>query len=308
MTKKEIRVFDIVNDGFLMYFKNFKKFFVYMTFPVLGQLVGMILIFGMTYIYTSKVPYLVSNFKFFDNFAVLISISILLVIPGFIIFFKAFWDYLVAYGSVNSMVAAMVKTGKLYDFPAHNQVITRRSAAFVLLWVIFSIYLLFAFNIIFWVVGFIFFVYFSLIFQVFTLEEASPLESFKRSFHLVRGHFTKTLFILIILFIVTYLIIPQLVVGIFDAVNGINFSSRLIEGWASQIPLDSFNLVLIKMNMAILTPVIIAKWLISILLSQVIIQYLLPLRSIVMCLWYKHLKKTDDKAGKKKSKISELQE
>ncbi|MBQ6516728.1 hypothetical protein IJI31_06065 [bacterium] len=308
MGKKEIRVFDIVNEGFLMYFRNLKKFLYYMTFPVLGQVLGLLLIFGMTFIYTSKVPYLVSNFKFFDNFAVLIIVAILLVIPGFIIFFKAFWDYLVAYGAVNSMVAAMVKTGKLYDFPAHNQVIIRRSAAFVLLWILFSIYLLLSLNIIFWVVGFIFFVYFSLIFQVFTLEETSPLESFRRSFQLVRGNFAKTLFILIILFIVTYLIIPQIIVGIFDVVNGIDFSSGLIQGWTSQFPVDSVNQILITLNMTILTPLIIAKWLISVLLSQVIIQYLLPLRSIVLCLWYKQLKKIDDKASKKKSKISELQE
>ena len=113
---------------------------------------------------------------------------------------------------------------------------------------------------------------------------------------------------MIILFIVTYLIIPQIIVGIFDVVNGIDFSSGLIQGWTSQFPVDSVNQILITLNMTILTPLIIAKWLISVLLSQVIIQYLLPLRSIVLCLWYKQLKKIDDKASKKKSKISELQE
>lgn len=308
MSKKEIRVFDVVNEGFLMYFKNIKKFLVYMTFPVLGQLLGIVLIFSMTFFYTMKLPYLVSNYKVFDNFTVLVLCSLLVAVPGFVIFFKAFWDYLVVYGAVNSMVAALVKNGKLYDFPAHNEVIIRRSAAFVMLWLLFCIYVLFSLNIIFWVIGFIFFVYFSLIFQVFTLEETSPLESFKRSFQLVRGNFAKTLFILIILFVVTYMIIPQIILWIFDLIKGVEVLSGLVQVWTKQFPLDTFNQVLINFDIAIITPLIIAKWIIALFITQIIIQYLLPLRSIVLCLWYMHLKKIDDKANKKKSKISELQE
>ena len=308
MSKKEIRILDIVNEGFLMYFKNCKKFLIYMTFPVLGQFLGIVLIFLMTFFYTMKLPYLVSNFKFFDNFTVLVLGSLLVTIPGFVIFFKAFWDFLVAYGAVNSMVAALVKTGKLYDFPAHNAVITRRSAAFIMLWLLFGIYVLLSLNIIFWVIGFIFFVYFSLIFQIFTLEETSPFESFRRSFQLVKGNFAKTLFILIILFVTTYLVLPQIILWIFSFIKGIEVLSGLLQVWTKQFPIDTLNQVLISLDIAIITPLIIAKWIISLFVTQIIIQYLLPLRSIVLCLWYMHLKKIDDKANKKKSKISELQE
>ena len=308
MSKKEVKVFDILSEGFGLYFRNIKKFLYYMSFPVLGQVLGLLLIFGLTFIYTINLPKLISNYKFFDNFTVLVICSILVAIPGLIILLKAFWDFLVAYGAVNSMVAALVKTGKLYDFPAHTQVITRRTPSYILLWLLYSIFILLSVNIIFWVVGFIFFIYFSLIFQVFTLEEASPLDSFRRSFKLVKGNFAKTLAIITVLFLVTYIMLPQIFTYLLDLIKGVGFLALLIQGWVAQMPFDTVNSFLLSLNLAAITPLVVAQGLVSFIIAQIIVQYTLPLRSICLCLWYRELKKSEDKLSKKKSKISELQE
>ena len=88
-----------------------------MSFPVLGQIAGLLLVFLITFIYTKNLPALILKFPVLDNFNTLILISILLTLPGLIIFVKAFWEYLVAYGAVNSMLDNMLKSGKVYDFP-----------------------------------------------------------------------------------------------------------------------------------------------------------------------------------------------
>ena len=66
--------------------------------------------------------------------------SIALVIPGLLIFVKAFWDYLVAYGALNSMTEGYLNTGRVYDFRAHNDVILKKTFSFIALWFIIGIF------------------------------------------------------------------------------------------------------------------------------------------------------------------------
>ena len=68
MSKKEVKVFDILSEGFGLYFRNIKKFLYYMSFPVLGQVLGLLLIFGLTFIYTINLPKLISNYKGTNNY------------------------------------------------------------------------------------------------------------------------------------------------------------------------------------------------------------------------------------------------
>ena len=58
-----------------------------------------------------------------NNFGLLVLFAILITLPGLAIFVKAFWEYLVAYGAVNSMVENMLKSGKVYDFDAHTELV-----------------------------------------------------------------------------------------------------------------------------------------------------------------------------------------
>ena len=104
MAKKKNTPLGIFIESIGLYFSNFDKFIKYMTFPVLGQIGGLVLVFLLTYFYSKNMPILMEKYSFFDNLYVLILCAILIILPGLAIFVKAFWEYLVAYGSVNSML------------------------------------------------------------------------------------------------------------------------------------------------------------------------------------------------------------
>ena len=117
-----------------------------------------------------------------NDFSILFLIAILITLPGLVIFVKAFWEYLIAYGAVNSMLENMLKSGKVYDFDAHTELIKRRSVPFVGLWLLFGIYSILSVCPLLWVPAGVFAVFFVLIFQVFTYEpELSPIGCAKRS-------------------------------------------------------------------------------------------------------------------------------
>ncbi len=54
MGKEDKSVWAVFFEGIKIYALNIHKFFLYMLFPVLGQLVGLFLIFGVTYWYTTN--------------------------------------------------------------------------------------------------------------------------------------------------------------------------------------------------------------------------------------------------------------
>lgn len=133
MAKKNKTPLGIFIESIGLYFSNFDKFVKYMTFPVLGQVGGLLLVLILTMIYTKHIPQI-------ENINILILLSILVTLPGLLIFTKAFWEYLVAYGAVNSMLDNMLKSGKVYDFDAHTELIKRRSVPFVGLWFLFGVF------------------------------------------------------------------------------------------------------------------------------------------------------------------------
>ena len=72
----------------LFLLSNFSQFVKYMTFPVLGQILGLVVVFFCTYIYSKNLPSLIENYSLFNNFNTLILFSILIALPGMIIFMK----------------------------------------------------------------------------------------------------------------------------------------------------------------------------------------------------------------------------
>ena len=130
MSKKQTPL-GIFTESIGLYFSNFDKFIKYMTFPVLGQIAGLGLVFLLTYFYAKTMPNIIQAIPALNNFTLLVTIAILITLPGLAIFIKAFWEYLVAYGAVNSMLQNMLKSGKVYDFDAHTELIKRRTLSFV---------------------------------------------------------------------------------------------------------------------------------------------------------------------------------
>ena len=227
MAKRNNTPLGIFTEAIGLYFSNFDKFIKYMTFPVLGQIGGLLLVFLITYFYTQNLPPLIEKFSALDNFNVLILLSILITLPGLAIFCKSFWEYLVAYGAVNSMYENMQKSGRVYDFDAHTELIKRRAIPFIGLWFLFGIFSAIALCPLFWVICGILAVYFVLTFQVFTFEpELSPVGCVKKSLTLVKGHFYSTFMLMALAGALTYILIPQIVIKIFDLSGISEFLSK----------------------------------------------------------------------------------
>lgn len=311
MTKKKNTILNIFMESLKLYFSNFDKFVKYMTFPVLGQLLGLILVLALTFFYSKNLPNLVEKFPNFGEVSTVLIFAILIALPGLAIFIKAFWEYLVAYGAVNSMLENMLKSGKVYDFDAHTELIKRRTVPFVGLWLLFSLFSLVALIPFFWVPCAVFAIYFVLVFQVFTFEpELSPIGCVKKSLQLVKGHFLQTFTLFCLAGALTYMLIPQ-IVDAFCEYTHINLGlANAIRPIIAAFPLDDWNNLLSYIYLSPLKVDEVAKFTISVLIAQIFIQFTLPLRSILWGLWYRQLngalpKQVETKKKSKAKKPSE---
>ena len=310
MAKKTKTPLGIFTESIGLYFSNFDKFIQYMSFPVLGQIAGLALVFLITFFYTKNLPSLVFKYPALDNFNALILISIIITLPGLIIFVKAFWEYLVAYGAVNSMVENLLKSGRVYDFNAHTELIKRRTLSFIGLWFLFGIFSLFAICPLFWIICGIFAVYFVLVFQVFTYEpDLSPLGCVKRSLLLVKGHCASTFMLLALIGALTYIFIPQVFLKILDTAGINSFLANWIIPLVNELPFDGINTLLASYGAKQITAYEIAIFTIQTFIAQILIQYTLPLRSILWALWYRELdipaQNPEKKTKSKKKRPSE---
>lgn len=287
------RVVTIFFEGLKIYALNIHKFLLYMAFPVLGQILGLFLIFGMTYWFTQNYQDLTIKYPALREMSTMLITSIVLVIPGLLIFVKAFWDYLVAYGALNSMTDGYLNTNKVYDFRAHNDVILKKTFSFIAIWFIIGIFSIIAIIPVFWIFAFIFFIYFILIFQVFTFENGlSPIGYFKRSFELIKGKFGKTFLLMAILALFTYYLLPAGLSVIFDYLNLTNALSKGFEAWAFTLPLES-------VEQFGITPSIVGENMVKELIFFLGIGFTLPLRSICWTLWYNNFAEPVEKKPKK---------
>ena len=286
MTKKRQTPLGIFTESVGLYFSNFDKFLKYMTFPVLGQIVGLVLVFLTTYFYAVNMPRLIDKYPDLNNMGTLILISLVISLPGLAIFCKAFWEYLVAYGAINSMTDNMLRSGKVYDFEAHTELIKRRAFSFIGLWFLFGIFSLVAICPLMWIICAIFAIYFVIVFQVFTFEpELSPIGCVKKSLMLVKGHFSSTFLLFALAGALTYILIPQIIIKGFDAI-GLNVAfSNAIMPFVNLLPELDFS----QYGISPITHLHMAVFTVQTVIAQILIQYTLPLRSILWTMWYKEL-------------------
>ena len=196
MSKYKIKnsIWFVLAEGLRIYFTNIDKFLIYMLFPVFGQVIGIILSFGLSLGFAETIVNRV------DNPWLAFSLILLLALPGLLIFVKAFWDFMVAYIALNSMTEGAITTGRVYDFQSHNEVATQRTFSFVLLLLAVGVLSSIASSIFFMVPGFVLWIYFILVFQIFTFEQdLKTHEYFKRSFILTKGNWFRTFLLMIIL-------------------------------------------------------------------------------------------------------------
>ena len=290
MTKKNKTVLGIFTEALGLYFSNFDKFVKYMTFPVLGQVGGLIIIFLLATFYSKCMPLVIQKHPALNDFKILVITLIVMILPGLVMLLKAFWEYLIAYGALNSMLENLLKSGKVYDFDAHTELIKRRTPAFIGLWILISIFALVSTIPFFWVVCAVFAVFFVLIFQVFTYEpELNPIECAKKSLFLVKGHFFQTFLLISLIGALTYILIPQIVNIIFEYLNITTTLAKYILSSVELLPISEWNTYLSYLYLRPLNAEKISLFIISSFIAQILIQYTLPLRSILWGLWYKSL-------------------
>lgn len=301
MTKVKDSVWEIFGLGIKLYFTNFGSFLKYMAFPVLGQILGIVLILLASFFYSVNLPKMIVPGGILDNFPIIFLILFLVTLPGLIILIKAFWDYLVAYGAVNSMLDNMLKSGRVYDFHAHTELISRRSLSYGALWALLAFLGLIASFPLFWVIAAILSVYFILIFQVFTFEpQTSPIGCFKKSMDLVKGNFWRTLGLMTLLGALTYWALPELIKMFFEFVNIVAFLSIPFDIYVQQLPIAEINKMLLQSSINYqLSSLVIAKFITTFFLGYIVTSFTLPLRAICCALWYKNLNKGEVKLDKK---------
>ena len=290
MSKKKNTPLNIFMESVGLYFSNFDKFVKYMTFPVLGQIAGLGLVFLLTFFYAKNMPMLMQKIPALNSLSVLLATILLLILPGMIIFVKAFWEYLVAYGAINSMTENMLKSGKVYDFDAHTELIKRRTIPFVGLWFLFGIYSLIALCPLMWVICAVFAIFFVLVFQVFTYEpEQTPFGCVQKSFMLIKGHFASTFMLFALIGALTYVLIPQLVGLFFEYTNITMFFAKMLVPFVEIFPINDWNSVLTSLYMQPLKIEDITTFVVTTCIAQIFIQYTLPMRSILWAMWYRKL-------------------
>lgn len=296
-------VLNIFFKSVTIYFQNFTSFFKYMAFPVFGQIAGIVWILAISFCYINYLPELMGKSAIMSNFSVILAVFLLITLPGLFVTLKAFWDYLVAYGAINSMLDGLIKSGRLYDFPAHNEVVTRKSAKFIAIWLLISIMSIIAIIPIFWIFGIIFFIYFILVFQIFIFEpEESVFGCFKRSLEIIKGNWGKTFLLAILIGIFTNWVLPFVVNKTLELLSIIKFLAIPVDGITTLLPIKEINDSLSIQNR--LTSLEISTAIVSGFSTFIITGLTLPMRSICWGLWYKNnvVKSSNEKSKKTKGK------
>lgn len=303
MAKKNITIFEIFLQSLGLYFSNIDRFMLYMAFPVFGQLLGMVITVSLIYFFANYNTVFLASMPMLQNQMYANIVIALILIPSIALLIKAFCDYMVAYSAVNSMTDNMLKSERVYDFPAHTLMVTRRGIAYLGLCLIFLSLILLTYIPIFMVFGWILLIYYAFIFQIFMFEpELSPSECFKKSASYVSNNFKRTFLMISLVGLFTYIIVPQIVLTFMTTLKTVDWLKSLVVPYITVPSLDSVNMVLSAMGVAQITPIQVATFIVQSLIIIVVIQLLLPLRVICMCLWYKNfyndagaMKKIDDR-------------
>ena len=243
--KSENRILMILNifkDGIVWYCKYMDVLLKYMLFPVFGQIIGLILIFTANYFFVVNIPHLIKQYPILDNIPLVFTLLLICVFPGFLVFCKAFYDYIIAMGSLNSM--AYVSRGekmknKPLDPKTHDDVLKKRLGNYIVLVLLISLLCLIGVFPLFIIPFAIVCVYLCLVFQIFMLEESTPpLGAFKRSFELIKTNFGITCLLLALSGALTYWLLPNLIVWAFDKANAIDFLAYPIHRYLEILPIQ----------------------------------------------------------------------
>ncbi|MGD9580469.1 MAG: hypothetical protein AB7V50_03790 [Vampirovibrionia bacterium] len=255
-------IFRILKESCFLYFNNFLPYSKAMIFPVLAHLIGIPYIIIVAY---TLPDFLVAKFNI-NSFFLLFLLGLVAVLPGFLLFLKGFWAYLVAMVSLNSFTKALVEGDSDTDLKKCTKKVAAIKGKYVnvlllmmLLWIAGLIiayapavlivalpwWLVIILMLISGLVSFLLLialsVFFSLSFQVLAFEDFSTFSVFKRSMFLVEKNFFRTLFLIVLLYIITGIIAPLVIHSFFNIV-GITGLIVANINWMSQLFVDQVSL------------------------------------------------------------------
>ncbi|MCD7879306.1 MAG: hypothetical protein LUG16_05160, partial [Candidatus Gastranaerophilales bacterium] len=205
----------------------------------------------------------------------------IILIPFFIIFIKAFYDYIIAFCALNIMfytVSGKTRV-KNIDFSSHKSVIQRKIFQYILLMLYVTLILI--------IPPLVLWLFICLSFQVFSLEpESTAAKSLSRSVELIKGNIIPTIIMLVLCYIATYWFLPEMFIWASEKVSLNTFLVQCFEPFFGMLPLDYYNDILSVVNYRIDT-VTLSRNTVEFLISFIIIGFTLPFRCCCFTQMYK---------------------
>ncbi len=285
-SNKIINVFQIFFSSIKMYFLYLDQCIKYLLFPILGQLVSLIILFTILYYFNTNIDNIRNLSSFFENDKNLYLLFAFVLLPFLIIFFKAFYEYIIAFSSLNILFYTVSNKKKIknIDFDANKKVIERRFFSYLVLIFIVTLLLIIP---PFLFVAPIIWIFLCLSFQVFSFEnDISGTGAISRSIELVRGNVLSTIILLVLCFMLTYWFLPNLFIWSCEKISLVTFMIGKIESFVNILNLDLLNDVLANVNLSI-DALTIAKYTAEYIISLVIIAFSLPFRCCCFTQLYK---------------------
>lgn len=284
---------------FKIFFSSIYSYFLYLdqtsrtlSFPIFGQVISLSLIFTLTYLFITNIDKISSSCEFFQNDTHLLITFIVILIPLFLVFIKAFYRYLLNFASLNLLfyTHANKKTAKKIDFAANNNVIKRKMFKYIILLLLVS--LLFLVPPLFLIAP-ITGIFLCFTFQVFSLEgDISPIKAVSRSIGLVKSNLIPTVIMLLLCIGLTYIYLPALFIWACEKSSAYCFFVTNCEKFYNILPLSDWNnylqdLPFIDFKENIIEPLSLARYTVEGVISFIVINYTLPLRCCCFSELYK---------------------
>ena len=285
-SNKIINVFSIFFSSVRTYFLYLDQCVKYLSFPILGQLISLTVLFIIVYYFNTNIDNIIKLSPFFENSKHLYSLFGIVLLPFFIVFIKALYDYIIAFCALNILFYTVSNKKKVkdIDFDANKKVIESKIVNYIIL-IFFVILMLFVPPLIF--IAPITWIFLCLAFQVLSFEnEISAKRAISRSIELVRGNVFSTLILLILCGFITYWFLPSMFVWACEKVSFITFLIGRFEAFVDLLNLDALNDILAYVNIT-LDSITISKYLAEMVVSIVVIAFTLPFRCCCFTQLYK---------------------
>lgn len=307
-SNKFFGVFQIFFSATREYFLYLDKLLKYLAFPILGQIIPVILMLTLAYYFRINFDILTSNGGFFGNEKNLLILFCIILIPLFLIFLKAFFDYIIAFSALNVMfyTVGSKKKAQNLDFVSYNNVIKRKFGKYIALMLMISLLFIIPPLCLFIPITALFLCF---SFQIFAIEnDASAIKSIKRSFELTASNFIPVILMIVLCYLSTYLFFPKLFMWLADKTSVSFFFANMWQNYASEIIVDPINNLLGTVSVLgdkftyNVCAVSVSRYMFELVLSSIIIGITLPFRC---CCFTKLYRLCDSDEIKEFSKESE---